>query len=79
MKYLTYYENGEIISTEDYKEAVKKLERKNRKETVQKFILHKYIFAFFLDEVEDPSQYSLCEKRGTVWRFTWRRKTPKGI
>ncbi len=78
MKYLTYYENGEIISTEDYKEAVKKLERKNRKETVQKFILHKYIFAFFLDEVEDPSQYSLCEKRGDSLEVYLEKKNAQG-
>ena len=34
MKYLTYYENNEIISTKDYKEAVAKLKMKNKKDTV---------------------------------------------
>lgn len=62
MKYLTYYENEEIISTKEYEEAVAKLEMKNRKEPAQNFILHKYAFVFCLDEVEDPSQYYLCKK-----------------
>ena len=63
MKYLTYYENDEIISTKDYKEAVAKLRMKNRKDTVQKYILHKYAFSFCLPDVEDSSQYYLCKKK----------------
>lgn len=78
MKYLTYYENGEIISTKDYKEAVEKLKKKNRRETVQKFILHKYIFAFCLDEVEDSSQYSLCKKNGDSLEGYLEKKNVQG-
>lgn len=78
MKYLTYYENEEIISTKDYKEAVEKLRKKNRKETIQKFILHKYIFVFCLDEVEDFSQYFLCEKKGDGLEVYLEKKNVQG-
>ncbi len=64
MKYLTYYENDEIISTKDYREAVEELNRKNKGREVQRFVLRKYAFIFSLDEVRDDSKYYLCKKHG---------------
>lgn len=80
MKYLTYYENGEIISIEDYQEAAEKLKKKNKnkKEAVQKFILHKYIFAFSLEEVRDASQYSLCKKKSDSLEVYLEKKNVQG-
>lgn len=78
MKYLTYYENNEIISTKDYKEAVDKLKMKNKKDTVQKYILHKYAFTFCLEEVEDSSQYYLCRKQSDSIQFYLEKKSAQG-
>ena len=80
MKYLAYYENGEIISIEDYKEAAEKLKNKNKnkKETIQKFLLHKYIFTFCLDEVKDASEYSLCKKKGETHEVYLEKKNVQG-
>ena len=78
MKYLTYYENDEIISTKDYKEAVAKLRMKNRKDTVQKYILHKYAFSFCLPDVEDSSQYYLCKKKSDSLQVYLEKKSVQG-
>ena len=78
MKYLTYYENDEIISTKDYKEAVAKLRMKNRKDTVQKYILHKYAFSFCLPDVEDSSQYYLCKKKSDSLQVYVEKKSVQG-
>lgn len=78
MRYLTYYENDEIISTKDYKEAVAKLKMKNTKDTVQKYILHKYAFSFCLPEVEDSSQYYLCKKKSGSLQVYLEKKSVQG-
>ena len=78
MKYLTYYENDEIISTKDYKEAVAKLRMKNRKDTVKKYILHKYAFSFCLPDVEDSSQYYLCKKKSDSLQVYLEKKSVQG-
>lgn len=78
MKYLTYYENGEIISTKDYKEAVAKLKIKNKKDTVQKYILQKYAFSFCLTDVEDSSQYYLCKKKSNDLQVYLEKKSVQG-
>lgn len=78
MKYLTYYENNEIISANDYKEAVAKLEMKNKKDTVQKYILHKYAFSFSLAEVKDSSQFYLCKKKSDSLQIYLERKNVQG-
>lgn len=78
MKYLTYYENDEIISTKDHKEATEKLSKKNKGRGVQRFILHKYAFVFSLDEVKDPSQYYLCRKQGDSLEVYLEKKNVQG-
>lgn len=78
MKYLTYYENDEIISTNEYKEAVAKLKMKNKKDTVQKYVLHKYAFAFCLADVENSSQFYLCRKMSDSLQVYLERKNVQG-
>ncbi len=78
MKYLTYYENGEIISTKDHREAVERLEKKNKGKAVQRFILHKYAYVFSLAEVEDKSQYYLCRKQGDRLEIYLEKKNVQG-
>lgn len=78
MKYLTYYENDEIISTKDHREAVEKLSRKNKGKEVQRFILHKYAFIFSLDEVRDSSKYYLCKKHGDSLEVYLEKKNTEG-
>ena len=78
MKYLTYYENGEIISTKDHREAVERLEKKNKGKAVQRFILHKYAYVFSLAEVEDKSQYYLCRKQGDRLEVYLEKKNVQG-
>lgn len=78
MKYLAYYENNEIISTNDYREAVAKLKMKNKKDTVQKYILHKYAFSFCLPDVEDSSQYYLCKKKSGSSQVYLEKKSVQG-
>ncbi len=78
MKYLTYYENDEIISTDDYKEAVAKLLMKNKKDTVQKYVLHKHAFSFCLADVENSSQFYLCKKTSDRTQVYLERKNVQG-
>lgn len=78
MKYLTYYENSEIISTKDHREATEKLSKKNKGKEVQRFILHKYAFVFTLDEVEDASRYYLCKKQGDRPEIYLEKKNVQG-